>query len=107
MKKDLWTAIHKCTSCNLEMKKKIFRMEGINIRGWECPSCHDSVLHPEDAQQMFLLNKLKKGLSIKIGSLGNNLVLRITKEIENLYKLSKGEQITMKIENGRKLELEM
>lgn len=107
MKKDLWDATHTCIACNKEMKKKMFKMEGIDVRGWECPHCHDSVLHQEDAQKMFLLNKLKKGLPIKIGALGNSLILRIPKEIENHYKLSKGEQITMKGENGRKLELEV
>lgn len=107
MKKDLWDAIHQCTTCSKEMKKKMFKMEGINIRGWECPQCKDSVLHPEDAQHMFLLNKLKKGLLIKIGALGNSLVVRIPKEIENLYKLSKGEQITMKMDSMKKIGIEI
>lgn len=107
MKKDLWDATHTCTSCNTKMHKKVFKMEGINIRGWECPSCHDAVLHQEDAQQMFQLNKLRKGLSVKIGTLGNSLVLRIPKEIENLYKLSKGEQIIMKMDSMKKIGIEV
>ena len=107
MKRDLWNAVHKCTKCNSSMKKKNLVVEGTNVRGWECVKCKDAVLHPEDAQKMFLLSKLKRGLSVKIGELGKSLVVRIPKEVANLYKLSKGEQITMKAESNNRIELEI
>ena len=107
MKRDLWDAVHKCTKCNSLMKKKNLVVEGINVRGWECVKCKDAVLHPEDAQKMFLLSKLKRGFSVKIGELGKSLIVRIPKEVANLYKLSKGEQITMKAESNNRIGLEM
>ena len=107
MKRDLWYAQHKCTNCNSIMHRKTLVIEGLNIRGWECVKCKETVLHPDDAQRMFVLNKLKRGLSVKIGELGKSLVIRIPKEIAMHYKLSKGEQIMMKAENNKKIELEM
>ena len=107
MKRDLWDAVHKCTKCNSSMRKKSLVVEGTNIRGWECVKCKDTVLHPEDAQKMLVLSKLKRGLSVKIGELGKSLVVRIPKEVAKLYKLSKGEQLTMKAESDTKIELEI
>lgn len=107
MKRDLWDAEHKCTKCNSLMKKKNFTIEGTNVRGWECVKCKDAVIHPEDAQKMLLLNKLKRGFSVKIGELGKSLIVRIPKEVANLYKLSKGEKITMKAESDNSIELEI
>ena len=107
MKHNLLAAIHKCTNCNVVMKRKMFVIEGINIRGWECPECKKSVLHPEDAQKMFSFNKLKKGLSVKVGELGKSLIMRIPKEVAEFYKISKGEEIKLKAENFNKMELEL
>ena len=107
MKRDLWNAAHKCTRCNSPMRKKNLVVEGINVRGWECIKCKDAVLHPEDAQRMLLLSKLRRGLSVKIGELGKSLVVRIPKEVAKLYKLSKGELLTMKAESDTKIELEV
>ena len=106
MKRDLWDAKHKCTKCYSLMKKKNLVVEGVNVRGWECTKCKDTVLHPQDAQRMLLLSKLKKGLSVKIGELGNSLVVRIPKEIAEHYKLFKGEQITVKAESDTRIELD-
>ena len=107
MKRDLWNAEHKCTKCNSSMKKKNLVVEGTDVRGWECIKCKDTVLHQEDAQRMLLLSKLKRGFSVKIGELGKSLVVRIPKEVAKLYKLSKGEQITIKAESDNKIELEI
>ena len=107
MKRDLWDAGHKCTKCSYLMKKKNFTIEGMNVRGWECVKCKDAVIHPEDAQKMLLFNKLKRGFSVKIGELGKSLIVRIPKEVANLYKLSKGENITMKAESDNSIELEI
>jgi hypothetical protein len=89
------------------MKKKRLGIEGRDARGWECTKCKDMVLHPEDAQRILLLSKVKKGVSVTVGELGNSFVVRIPKEIAEFYKLSKGEQITMKAESRNKIELEI
>lgn len=105
MKRELWNAEHKCTNCNIIMKKKKLVVEGIDVRGWECPKCKETVLHPEDAQRMFVFNKLKRGLSIRIGSLGQSLIMRIPKEVAEFYNITKGEDIVLKAEDLKKLEL--
>lgn len=107
MKRDLWEAEHKCISCNIKMKKKRLLVEGMAVRGWQCGKCKEVVLYPEDAQKMFIFNKLKKGLSIKVGSLGQSLIMRFPKEVAKFYNISKGEDITLKAENLKKLELDI
>ena len=107
MKRDLWGAAHECTRCSSPMRKTHFVVEGLKVRGWECSKCKDAVLHPEDAQRTLLLSKLKRGLSVKIGELGSSLVVRIPKEEAKLYKLSKGEHVTIRAESDNKLELEL
>ena len=107
MKRDLWDAIHKCSKCDAVMKRKEMTIEGEKVRGWECAKCDETVLHPQDAQRMLLLSKLKRGLSVKIGELGKSLIVRIPKEVASLYNLSKGEQVTIKAESDSKIELEI
>ena len=107
MKRDLWYAEHKCTDCNSVMNKKELVVEGIKVRGWECPKCKDTVLHPEDAQKMFIFNKLKRGLQIRVGELGQSLIMRFPKEAAEFYKITKGKDITLKAEDFNKLELDI
>ena len=54
MEHDLWNAEHKCLDCNKIMEKKELIVEGVKVRGWECNKCNETVLHPEDAQKMFI-----------------------------------------------------
>ena len=107
MKRDLWNAMHKCIKCNDIMKKKELVVEGIKVRGWECTKCNETVLHPEDAQKMFVFNKLKKGLQVKVGSLGQSLIIRVPKEAAEFYEITKGRNITLKAEDFNKLELDV
>ena len=107
MKRDLWNAVHRCTKCEENMKKKIFMVEGVEVRGWECSICKGTVLHPEDAQKMFVFNKLKKGLSIKVGGLGKSLIVRIPKEVAEFYNISKGEEIKLKADSFNKMKLDI
>lgn len=106
MKRDLWEAKHKSV-CGTVMKKKTFALDGIKVRGWECPKCDESVLHPHDAQRVFVLNKLKRGIPVKVGELGNSLIMRIPKEIAEFYNLSKGEAVMFKAEGPKTMEIEV
>ena len=106
MKRDLWKAIHRCIKCDDVMEKKIFTIEGIKIRGWECSKCKETVLHPEDSQKMFIFNKLKKGLSVKVGELGKSLIVRIPREVAEFYNISKGREIKLKADTFNKMELD-
>ena len=105
MAREIGDAEHNCTNCNLVMKKKEFMIEGMRVRGWECGKCGETVLHPGDAQKMLIFNKLKKGIPVKVGELGQSLIIRFPKEIANFYNISKGGDITIRAEKGNKLEL--
>ena len=107
MKRDLWNAEHKCAICDKIMKKKELTVEGIKVRGWECSKCNETVLHPEDAQRMFVFNKLKRGLPVKVGELGQNLIMRFPKEVAQFYNIEKGEDITLRAESLKRLELDI
>ena len=105
MEYDLWEAEHKCLNCNQVMKKKELIVEGIKVRGWECNNCKETVLHQEDAQKMFVFNKLKRGLKVKIGELGQSLIIRFPKEATDFYRITKGKEIILKAEDMKKIEL--
>ncbi|MFH1072721.1 MAG: hypothetical protein V1743_04805 [Nanoarchaeota archaeon] len=107
MKRDSWDATHYCTHCHARMKKKELVIEGIKVRGWECPKCHETTLHSEDAQRMLVFNKLQKGLSIKVGSLGDSLIIRFPKEATDFYDIAKGKNVILKAKNYHSFGLEI
>lgn len=107
MKRDLWDAEHTCTECGGAMKRKTMAMEGMQIRSWQCPRCKEIVLHPDDAQKMLVFNKIKKGIPVKVGILGESLVMRFPKEVAEFYKIKKGEEIILRGENPKKLKLDV
>jgi len=107
MKRDLWNAEHKCTKCGIVMKKRKMVIEGFEARSWQCRRCKEIILHSEDAQKMLVFNKIKKGIPIKVGSLGESLIIRFPKEVAEFYKITKGEEIILKAENKKKLELDV
>ncbi len=105
MKRDLWDAEH-TSQCGAVMKKKIFKFDGVKVRGWQCNKCDEGVLHPEDAQYYLVLNKLKRGIPVKIGELGNSLFFRIPKEIVDFYKIRKGGKLMLK-GKAKSMEIEL
>ena len=107
MKRDLWEAEHHCTICNGQMKRDFMQMEGMKVRAWKCIKCEEIVLHPEDAQKMLVFNKMKRGIPVKVGTLGESLIIRFPKEVAEFYKISKGGEVVLKAENKNKLELDV
>lgn len=108
MKKDSNTAIYYCLECGKPMKKTIFKIGEFNsIRGWECKDCGDTTLHQNDASIALLINKLKHGKEIKLGELGGALIVRIPKEVVDLYHLKKGNNVTIKVRDANRIELEV
>lgn len=103
--RDLWDAQHKCDVCNKIMKKDKAMLAGIQVRSWKCLSCNNTVLHPEDAQRALFLNKLKRGVKVKVGKLGESLIFRFPKEIADFYEIKKGEDLIIKANDENKLEI--
>ncbi len=104
--RDLWDAEHRCTNCNSIMKKDTMTIEGMKIRAWKCSKCDEIVLHPEDAQKMLVFNKIKKGISVKVGVLGESLIIRFPKEVAEFYKIEKGGEVVIKAAK-KNLELDV
>ncbi|MBI2584061.1 MAG: AbrB/MazE/SpoVT family DNA-binding domain-containing protein [Candidatus Aenigmarchaeota archaeon] len=104
--RDMWDAEHTCT-CGEKMHKKKFVLEGIEVRGWECRKCGEADLHGADAQKVLVLNKLKKGIPVKVGELGESLIIRFPKELAEYYKIEKGESLILKAENDKKIEIDV
>ncbi|MFA4820405.1 MAG: hypothetical protein WC613_05620 [Candidatus Aenigmatarchaeota archaeon] len=107
MKRDLWEAEHRCTNCNSVMKKEFMSMEGMKVRSWKCTKCDEIVLHPDDAQKMLVFNKIKHGIPVKIGTLGESLIMRFPKEVAEFYKISKGGEVVIRAEDTKKLKLDL
>lgn len=107
MKRNMPDTIHTCHVCNKKMEKKVFNIHSCKVRGWECPNCKEAVLYTEDAQKVLMLNKLKKGLPVKVGQLGNSLIIRLPAEITEFYHIEKGKNILLKTDSLEKLEIEV
>ena len=82
-------------------------MEGMKVRVWECKKDNEIILHPEDAQKMLIFNKLRNGIPVKVGSLGEALIMRFPKEVAEFYKITKGEEIRLKAGTSKKLEIDI
>ncbi len=107
MKHDLWEAEHFCSACNDKMSKTRVTIQGVSVRAWECKKCKETLLHPEDAQKVLVLNKLRQGISVKVGKLGESLMVRLPKELTQFYRIEKGEDLILKGENESKFEVEV
>lgn len=103
--KNISAAKFKCDACKCVMRQTKLKLEGFQIRAWKCGKCGETLLNPEDAQKMLVFNKLKKGLPVKVGSLGRSLILRIPKEVAVFYNISKGNWVSIHAEDLNSLKL--
>ncbi len=95
----------KCIRCD---RKKFFETTvrlfgGISAKAWECKNCGEAVLDPEATEKALLLNRLSKGINVKVGSLGNSLVMRFPAELVELIGLKKGSKVTVKPDGFNKV----
>ncbi len=102
----------KCFACerkSMFIEKYIFLEPGhIRCRSWECTRCGEAYLDSGPAQQSLLLNKLQRGLKVKIGQLGNSEIFRFPADVVKLLGLKKGGEVTARvISNKGKLVLEI
>ncbi len=107
MKREIWNAEHFCQNDNCRMSKTKVVVEGMPVRAWECPKCKETVLHPEDAQKMLVFNKLKQGIPVKVGKLGEALMVRIPKEFAQFYSIQKGGGLILKGEDDSRFEVKV
>lgn len=97
--KDEWNALPECHKCCVVMRKQAFAMAGFRVRGWKCPKCREEIYLGEDINKVLVYNKLKKGIPVKIGSLGSSLVMRIPKEISSAFGIKKGKEVILRLKD--------
>lgn len=68
------------------------------VRGWKCEKCKREYIHPEDSLRISNLERLKQGLTVTVGQLGASYIIRIPKEVVEIYKLRKGETVVIQPE---------
>jgi len=94
--------------CGSWAKPTKLKLEGREVRGWKCKKCGMEFIHPEDAQTILYLNKLKKqALEVKIGSLGSNQIIRFPKEVSTALNVHNGDIATIKVCDKNKLEIQI
>lgn len=82
----------KCACGALAQPTRI-KIDGYGVRAWKCPKCKEEYLDSGDAEFLLIMKKLqKKGITAKIGVLGNSFIVRIPKEIAEILKLAKGKK---------------
>jgi antitoxin component of MazEF toxin-antitoxin module len=54
---------------------------------------------------MLIYNKFRKGIPVKVGKLGESLMVRFPKEFAELYKIEKGRDLTLRAEGETTFEV--
>ncbi len=95
----------KCVNCGASRftEERVSLAGGVSAKAWKCSKCGELVLEPKAAQKALLLNKLQRGVSVKIGVLGNSLVMRFPQELVRLLGLKKGSLVTVRPEGSGKI----
>ena len=99
-----------CVKCNgIAVDTHVVLDFGIQAKAWKCRKCGEIYLDSADAQKALLLNKLKNGVDIKIGSLGGSMIMRFPAQIAALLQLKKGATVkaTPKSEEGKGTYVEL
>lgn len=87
----------KCV-CGTWTKPKMFRIEGFQVRGSECPKCGESYLNPDDAYRLSEYRKIKDAvLDAKVAMAGNSFVVRLPIELVRAMGLKKGETVHLSV----------
>lgn len=101
---DEWESIP--CECGKKAKRSVIRYKEYNVRGWKCSSCNKEYIHSEDSIRISRLENLKKkGVKVKVGVVGQSIVIRIPKDLSEIYGLEKGDEIELIPENLKRLEI--
>ncbi|MFC1752555.1 AbrB/MazE/SpoVT family DNA-binding domain-containing protein [Thermoproteota archaeon] len=91
----------KCFNCNsnVNAKRQVFNIMGFKVRGWKCPKCGEEYYEGDDINKVLVYNKLKKGIPVKVGALGNSLVMRLPKEVSSVFDIKKGQEVVLRVKD--------
>ena len=94
--------------CGKWTKPKIFRIEGLTVRGSECPKCKESYLNGEDAGKLSEYRKIKDAIMDgKISTAGNSFVLRLHMRLIRALGLSKGRRVKISVRSPNEVIMEL
>jgi hypothetical protein len=92
--------------CGTKTSPKQFRLEGIKVRGSECPKCGEAYFNSEVANRALIYNKIKHEImSGKVAKAGNSYVLRLPKKLVSALGLSVGRTIDIKLDSPTEVVL--
>jgi len=84
--------------CGTATRSKIFRIEGLRIRGSECPKCGEGYLNPDEAQKLSDFRRLKDiVLTGKVTKTGNSYALRLPMVLVRALRLERGRSVTIRL----------
>jgi ribosomal protein S27AE len=94
-----------CT-CGTRTVPKYFKMEGLKVRGSECPKCGEIYFNSEDANRLLIFNKIRHEImSGKVTKAGNSYVLRLPKKLVDALGLTVGSELEISLDSPTKIVL--
>ena len=71
-----------CEKCNKKTEKTAVPKDGIMLRGWTCPNCKQTWIHPADQKDYEEFKKIKETeFNVKLRMVGNSYTVSIPREI--------------------------
>ena len=93
--------------CGGSMKPKLFDIEGIPVRGWECRKCR-RIEYSDDINLVLTIKKYKKqGALLKLRQVGDTVVITIPKEIREAMQLKVCEDVKLYPVSKKKVVIEI
>ena len=95
----------KCISCGKKrfVETRVSLAGGIQAKAWKCKNCGEMLLEPKATQKALLLNKLRRGVKVKVGVLGKSLMMRFPRELVQLIGIKKGSEMVVSAEGSKKV----
>jgi hypothetical protein len=94
----------KCPCGHMAVYRKNLRFNQYTLDGWKCKHCGEEYYNPLKAEQILLLNKLKKHkFRLKLSQVKSNLILRIPKDVGTALDLHKGDEVSLGLDKEGKI----
>ena len=97
--------IPKCIHCQIGMTQSVIKLGTIDALAWRCPQCSEEIINPEDAEQALLEAKLRKGITVKVGTLNKAPYVRFPKAFESV--IHKGDEVAIILDGPDEIRLKV
>src|SRR3990170_1645538 len=90
--------------CGTWTKGKVLRIEGLRIRGSECPNCGEVFLNGEDARLLWEFRRVKDSiLEGRVTRTGNSYALRLPVALVRALGLQPGATVRIVVKGPREM----